>query len=119
MDATWTGVMVGTPAQGANQDNILQGDARLTYDMSEQTINAHFSKIVDLDRQAAHSVVDVRFANVRVDRFGRYHNGSNADRISGSVGNLLNGAFFGDDHAETAGVFEKDGIIGAYGAKKQ
>ena len=37
----------------------------------------------------------------------------------GSAGNLLEGAFYGPAHAETAGIVVQQGIVGAFGASKQ
>jgi len=109
--AEWRGVMVGTPRQEGNRDNILQGDARLVYSMAGQNIDATFDNIVNLDRQASHSVTTVQFTDVPVDRDGTYG--------QGTTGNRIEGAFYGPNHVETGGVFERNGIIAAYGAKRQ
>jgi len=110
-DATWRGVMVGTPARGGNRDNILQGDARLVYSMAGENIDATFDNIVNLDRQASHSVTTVQFTDVPVDRHGIYG--------QGTTGNRIEGAFYGLNHVETGGVFEQNGIVGAYGARRR
>ena len=110
-DATWRGLMVGTPARGAHRDNLLQGDATLTFTADDNQIDATFSDIVDLDRNAPHSVEEVRFRNVPVAADGTYAQGSGSNGIEG--------AFYGTDHAETAGIFEQRGIVGAYGAKRE
>jgi len=133
-DATWRGLMVGTGAQDGNnllqgneacavfagrscapdlpqRDNLLQGDATLTFTAADNQIDATFSDIKNLDRNTAHSVTEVRFRDVPVRNNGRYRQGAGADKIEG--------AFYGTGHAETAGVFEQQGIVGAYGAKKQ
>jgi len=109
-DATWQGLMVGTPARGANRDNILQGDAELTYSTGTQTIDARFSDIVDLDRGVPHSVSAVMFDDVRVETDGTYE--------VGRVGNRISGGFAGLGHEETGGVFEQRGIVGSYGARR-
>ncbi|MBC6442805.1 MAG: hypothetical protein GDA53_06735 [Rhodobacteraceae bacterium] len=116
----WRGVMVGTPAHGPHRHNQLQGDAVLTYDVTENHIDATFNNIKDIDRNANHSVTQVVFRNVPVNNDnGTYGSPVSADRIEG--------AFYGkddpqttsnEDHAETAGTFESDGIIGAFGAKR-
>lgn len=109
--ATWRGVMVGTPARGGSRDNILQGDATLTYHLASQTLDANFTNIVDLDRNAAHTVQDARFDDVAVAEDGTYR--------AGGVGNLIQGGFAGPGHLETGGVFEQRGIVGAFGAVRQ
>ena len=85
--------MVGTPQQGSRRGHVLQGDATLTYDLESRTLDAGFTGIVDLDREAAHTV--------------------------GTVGNLLRGGFGGPGHEEAAGAFEQQGIVGAFCAKRQ
>ena len=100
--------MVGTtPANG----NLLQGDASLEYSLDAGTLDAAFTEIKDLTRNAAHTTGNVRFDDVSVSTNGTYQ--------AGSTGNRIQGGFYGPDHAESAGVFEQSGIVGAYGAKKQ
>ena len=108
-NATWRGVMVGTPARGNRRDNILQGDAELTYTASNSEIDAQFTNIVNLDREAPHSVREVRFDDIPVANDGTYG--------AGSAGNLISGGFGGPNHEETGGIFEQQNIVGAYGAK--
>lgn len=108
-DATYHGVMVGTPATGDNSDDILQGDARLVYAFDTYSIDVHFENIKNLDRNADHSVTEITFEDIVVidNTYSVEHNDQ-----------MLSGAFVGPAHAETAGVFEKDGVVGAFGAKK-
>ena len=121
--ATWQGLMVGTPATGNRAGNLLQGDATLRYNFDvsypgggvvgvySETLDAAFTDIKDLTRNAAHSTERARFADVPVAADGTY--------AAGSTGNRIEGGFSGPDHAETAGVFEQSGIVGAFGAKRQ
>ena len=111
VDAKWRGLMVGTPQRGDQRDNILQGDAELTFDATANELDATFTNIVDLDREAAHSVPEVRFEDVPVTPGGTWG--------AGGVGNRIEGGFGGPGHAEAAGVFEQQGIAGAYGAKRE
>ncbi|MYI67398.1 MAG: hypothetical protein F4103_01070 [Boseongicola sp. SB0673_bin_14] len=103
--------MVGTPTRGTRRDNVLQGDATLAYDAGSRTLDADFTGIVDLDRNAAHTVRAVSFENVPVDADGTFW--------AGGVGNFIGGGFGGPGHEETTGVFEQRGIVGAFGAKWQ
>ena len=109
-NAVWRGIMVGAPQGG---EDILQGDAELTWTMGDDggTLAAAFTGIVNLDGHAAHSVTSVSFDDVPVGRDGVY--------ALGIAGNRIQGGFYGPGHAETAGVFEKSGIVGAYGAQKE
>ncbi len=109
VDATWRGVMVGTPTTGAHRGDLLQGDATLRYDQA--SLSATFTNIKDLDHLIAHSVETVRFDNIPFYENGTYWTGEEHDFISG--------AFYGPDQVETAGIFEKSGIVGAFGAKRQ
>ena len=110
VDATWTGVMVGTPATGAGRGDYLQGDASLTFTTSDG-LSAHFSNIVNLDTGAAHSVTTATFDEVPVAVDGTFAKGTGGNRIQGGL--------YGPDHAEAAGVFEQNDIVGAFGARKQ
>ena len=106
-NATWYGLMVGT-AIGDNE--LLQGDATLMYSLDDQRLDASFTDIQNLDSEP-HSVTSVDFTDVPVDARGEFK--------TGSTGNRIRGGFYGPDHAETAGTFEKSNIVGAFGAKRE
>ena len=108
--ATWTGLMVGTPATGPRRNNLLQGDAAVTYDFSG-SLDASFTNITDITRNRAHSMRTIRFDNVPVHSRGTFFH-------AGSDGSRIEGAFYGPGHAEATGVFEKSNVVGAFGAKK-
>ena len=109
---TWRGLMAGTPTAGAARDNVLQGDAALTYtiDGARGLLDAAFTNIRDLDRGAAHATASLRFDDVPVASDGTFQ--------AGLTGNRIQGGFYGPGHAETAGVVEQANIVGAFGAKK-
>ena len=111
--ATWRGLMVGTPRDGATRGNILQGDAALTYtlDGTGGALDAAFTDIKNLDSGAAHSTLTLRFDDVPVTADGTYR--------AGLIGNRIQGGFYGPAHAEAAGIVEQSGIVGAFGAKRQ
>ena len=108
VNATWKGLMVGTPENALGEG--LQGDADLTW-TGEQTLDAAFTNIVNVHRLRAHSTTEVRFADVPLSQEGTFER-----RDSGG---MINGAFFGPDHTDAAGTFRRSGIIGAFGAKKE
>ena len=110
-DATWHGAMVGTPATGGDRGHQLHGDATLIYDMSGGNLDARFSNIYNTTSGTLHSTPDVRFNDVPVSQGGTFQDGQ--------TGNRIQGGFYGPGHAETAGVFEKSNIVGAFGAKRQ
>ena len=109
--ATWSGIMVGTPASGSGRGNHLQGDAELTFRLSDSTLDADFTNIKNIDLLRDHSVTSVAFNGVPVASGGTFR--------SGTTGNRIQGGFYGPGHAETAGVFEQSGIVGAFGANRQ
>ncbi len=106
-DATWKGLMVGTPKEGKYHGNFLQGDAVLNYDLDTTKLDATFSDIKDLARGKDYETPEVIFADVSVREDGSY----------GVESGEIYGGFGGPKHEETAGVFDKSGIVGAYGAK--
>ena len=109
--ATWRGLMVGRPATGENRDDRLLGDAVLSYDMDAGALDAAFTGIVNVDRNAAHTTTAVTFADIPVGPEGTFE--------AGEVGDRIQGGFYGPGHAETAGIFERSNIVGAFGAKRQ
>lgn len=108
--ATWQGLMVGTPAEGTGRGDRLQGDATLTYSLADQTMGATFTNIQNIDRLRAHSVSTVSFTDVLVKANGEFQ--------AGLTGNHIQGGFYGPGHAEVAGIFEQQNIVGAFGAKR-
>ena len=107
--ATWRGLMVGTPVNGSDRGDFLQGDATLVYGFSG-TLAANFADIKNLDKKRDHAVPAVLFANVPVNADGAFQ--------AGVTGNRIQGGFFGSGHAETVGVFEQAGIVGAFGGSR-
>ena len=97
---TWRGLMAGTATAGAARDNLLQGDAVLTYtaEGARGLLDAAFTNIRDLDRGAAHSTAALRFDDVPVASDGTFQ--------AGLTGNRIQGGLYGPGHAETAGVVE-------------
>ena len=144
--ATWRGRMVGVTAAGGFSDGRLQGVAELTYRSTEGLgrdaedgdvvgrIDAAFTGIVNVSTGA--SFADARFANVpvslldvmvtEVEGMGELQPGEEAEvdvtaRMAfdaGVAGNRIRGGFFGPGRAEVAGVFEQNGILGAFGAAR-
>ena len=113
--ATWKGVMVGGQAFGGgvgSGGHALIGDAELVFDFDTSRLTARFSGIVNADqRDEPHSVTGVVFSGVPVDGTGIFRQGGDDSRIQGG--------FYGPDHAETVGVFEKAGIVASFGAKRE
>lgn len=110
-NATWLGLMVGTPATGSARGDRLQGIAALNYDMGVGGLDIGFSSIKNVDRGADHSTPVVTFNDLAIASDGTFQ--------AGFTGNRIQGGFYGPDHVEAAGVFEQANIVGAFGAKRQ
>ena len=139
--------MVGVTEAGGFSAGRLQGVAVLTYRSVEALgdeaedgdvlgrIDAAFTGIVNVSTGAAFA--DARFANVpvslldvtrtAVDDMGELMPGEEPEvdvtaRMAfdaGVAGNRIRGGFFGPDRGEVAGVFEQNGIMGAFGAERE
>ncbi len=108
---TWTGVMVGSDAsQPPKRFNFIRGDAKITIDdFSKPELDIAFTKIQDRDARKNHD--DMKWTNVKMENGEFKEKESNRDSIQGR--------FYGPKHNEVSGVFERDQIIGAFGAKRQ
>ena len=109
--ATWTGAMLG--ADVSNSDafgNLIMGDATLRLeDMGTPAVDVSFTRIWDLDANTQRS--DMTWSDVPLA------DGVFTDR-SGSAAPTITGAFFGPNHEEVGGVFDRDAIAGSFGAKR-
>ncbi len=104
--ATWKGAMAGFDVSDtADRGNLIEGDATVTIDDFEQPV-------VDV------ALTGLRDRNADRDRASITWEGVPlADGAFASSG--LQGQFYGPDHEEAGGVFLRDGISGAFGAKRQ
>ena len=105
--ATWGGVMIGVHS---NTNHLVQGVAEI--------------EILDLSLSS--NFVDVTFSNVKnlhtgtaIDTFGWANlpltdGGFSTSSQNGSI----SGNFYGDGHEEVGGIFDRNDIIGAFGAKR-
>ena len=102
----WNGVMVGRNSDIASSavSNVIQGDADISAELSgvgDMSIDIGFSNIKDLN--SGGSVADMSWADISV--------------VNGSFdGFRIEGSFYGPQHEEVAGVFERDNYVGAFGA---
>ncbi len=105
----WRGQMT---AITQNANDLLQGDASLRYTVSGSRgeLSADFTDIKNLSRNTAHAYSSVRFRDVSVSFGGTYSQGYQGNRIEGE--------FYGRGAVETAGTFERYGMLGAFGARR-
>ncbi len=144
VNAVWRGRMVGVTQAGGFSEGRLHGAAMLAYRSVEALgddaedgdivgrIDAAFTDIVSVSTGA--SFADARFVDVPVSLLDvtkttvEEEGGMQPDEEpevevtarmafdAGVAGNRIRGGFFGPDRDEVAGVFEQNGILGAFGA---
>lgn len=107
-NATWTGTMVGGDTSlTAYRGNRIMGDATLTFDLSRSDIDVSFTNIRDIDAGRPHGHITWQSIPVTSGSFS-----------AGFIGNSIDGQFYGPNHEEVGGVFERNQIAGAFGAKR-
>lgn len=107
-NATWTGTMVGADTSStANRGNRIQGDATLSFDLSQRNIDVAFMNIRDIDAGRPHG--NITWQNIPV---------TSGSFSTGIDGNSIDGRFYGPNHEEVGGIFERNQIAGAFGAKR-
>ena len=103
--ATWTGAMAGVKVGGSRLGAEVTGDAEMTADLAASSLDLAFTNIAE--RYSGARSADIRWAGVLMQ------NGS----FSASGG--LEGRFYGPNHEEAGGVFERSGIAGAFSLARQ
>lgn len=106
--ASWTGVMVGadrspTDRRDATVGNFIRGDATLTVDFAQTNVDVVFDNIMDLETERV--LLDMEWTDIPMTD-GAFETGT------------IQGRFYGEDHEEVGGIFERDLILGAFGAKR-
>ena len=107
--ATWTGLMLGADRTSRA---LLMGDAAITYDFGDQTVDVNFTGIVNLDTAAPHTTRAESFPAIPVAPDGRWALDSTAPRH-------IEGRLAGDGHQEAIGLFWTPAMLGAYGATRR
>ncbi|MCY4613029.1 MAG: hypothetical protein OXB94_05335 [Nitrospira sp.] len=102
-NATWRGGMVGGSV-GSDRD-LVRGDATLTLDMDQMAMDVAFTNIHDMVTEQSRD--DMMWDGLAL---------TNGTFGTGSHGNSIQGQFYGPNHEEVGGIFERDHIIDAFGA---
>ena len=108
--ARWTGVMVGRdigPSE-ATRHNLVQGDAILEYDFADLELDVTFENIVDV--AAGTDRTDMTWTGIAVEDGGAFADTGDAGAA------YVRGSFYGAGQAGVGGVFERDSVVGAFGA---
>ena len=117
--ATWTGVVVGmesgergtatASAVRSGQPDVFLGDAQITIDdLAAPDVDVSFINLYNVTEGTWHR--DIAWEGLRVED-GLFGDGNSEGYITGM--------FTGPRHQEVGGSFKRDGIAGAFGAKRQ
>ena len=105
--ATWTGAMAGIDVSNAfsRLGNVIEGDAALDIDdLSNPDVDLIFTNVMDTTLNRSRS--DMAWEDVPV--------------IAGTFeASDLVGHFYGSGHQEVGGIFLRDEITGAFGARRE
>ena len=97
--AVWTGAMAGRTWT----DATVEGDATITVDFSQDDVDVRFDEIADIDSGRSYADMEWRDLPMRDGAFS---------------GAGIEGRFYGPEHQEVGGVFERDMIVGGFGAAR-
>ena len=102
--AEWSGAMVGLDYRDIAQQRFVQGDARVMADFADMDLDIALTGIAGVESGDAYD--DMTREGVAM-RDGAFETPT------------LSGRFFGPDHEEVGGVFDRDDIVGAFGAGRE
>ena len=108
---TWRGIMIG--AAKSDGRDLLLGDAEISFDFADTTLDASFTGIVNMDLMAAHSVPAVTFSDIPVSAEGILGQGGD------DTPRFIRGAFGGPGHEEVGGNFWTPDMAGSFGARRE
>ena len=107
---TWSGVMVGADvSQTSTRGNLIQGNAEITIaDFADPQADIAFTQLFDLNTETQRA--DMTWSGIEVTEGGF---------VSGADGNSIEGRFYGSNHEEVGGIFERDQVLGSFGAERE
>lgn len=117
--ATWRGAMVGQSRGSIGNGAQLAGEAVLTYSVSDNTIDVAFAQVSAYDDSVTYSGPrSFTWNDLIVNSDGTFHipgytNDRSGTRLHPTLG-YIEGDFYGPNAEETAGVFERDSVQGAW-----
>ena len=120
--ATWTGPMVGHTRRGGIE---LAGSAELQYEFATNEVNVTLSDIgvsTILSPATYSGPNTMEWVDLRVNADGSFYiPGYGNDRAGTNLHPTLgyiDGDFYGGNAEEMAGVFERSGVVGAFGGRR-
>ena len=126
--ATWTGVMVGMESPepssaahsallGGGQPDVFLGEAGITIDdLSNPDVDVSFTSIHNVTQGTRRN--DMTWENLHLQDDGLF-GGLTGERHGSDEYEYIAGMFTGPRHQEVGGEFLRDGIAGAFGAKRR
>ena len=118
--ATWRGAMVGTEMQSGTQ---LFGDSAIVYDFADNNVDVELSSIspsgIDQISDGSYSgPSSFSWTDLRVNNDASFyipgHGNDKAGTVLHPTLGYIDGDFYGPNAEETAGVFERQGVSGAW-----
>ncbi len=109
--ATYNGLILGVDTAGADQGDAVEGDATLEFSMANPggaQMDVSFTNITNRTTKSAYNPIE--WSNIQVRADGTFNKRNDMEKIHGS--------FYGPNHEEIGGTFNRDGVTGAYGAKR-
>ena len=105
---TWRGVMVGVDIASTYRAHTVEGDAEVTMaHLRDPEVDVSFTRIFDPDGV---QYADMSWTGLPL-RQGGFRSGSDRDSIEGK--------FYGPNHEGVGGIFERNRILGAFGAERR
>ena len=95
--ATWTGAMAGK----TRTNDTVEGDATISVDFARVEVDVLFDEIADIESEESYEDLEWRGLDMRDGGFS---------------GDGIEGRFYGPQHQEVGGVFERDAIVGGFAA---
>ena len=108
LSGTWTGAVVGIRYGSGKEGNVVHGAAEVSIDdFTNATMDVSFTGLFDLN--ASESIADINWSNLSIVS-GEFSS------VGSSPYSEIRGQFYGTDHKEVSGTFDRNSIIGAFGA---
>ena len=112
--AEWRGAVVARDSGVAgNIESVIEGDASIVASFSANAdMNAavEFTNLADIS-DPSRTYGDMRWMELPVIQGGFSRRGD--------VGAVIDGRFYGPEQREVAGIFERDGLAGAFGGRRE
>ncbi len=104
--ATWSGLMVGVKYGGSALGAEVEGEATMQVNFAGATLDLDLTNIVETD--AGTQVADIGWQDVPMQ-----------DGEFAAADGSMEGYFYGPDHEEAGGAFDRSGIAGAFSLDRQ